>query len=68
MHKQVRNQGGRREAKPTWKFFRPLKKCLGHSLKNLGPPQKTLCPLVSQADYMPVYWPKEYSVQINEIA
>jgi len=27
------------------KSFAPLEKCVGHSLKNLGPSQKNLCPL-----------------------
>jgi len=36
-----KNQGG--EA-PLEDFFAPLKKCVGHCLKNLGPYQKTLRP------------------------
>jgi len=35
------------------KLFAPLEKCVGHSLKNLVHPQKTLRPPVSQAGYGP---------------
>jgi len=37
---QARNQGD----EDTSNFFAPLEKCVGHSLKNLGPTQKTLPP------------------------
>jgi len=40
---QCINQARNQEGAPA-KFFAPLEKCVGHSLKNLGPSQKTLRP------------------------
>jgi len=51
-NQQARNQGI--EAPPA-KFFTPLKKFVGHSLKMLGPSRKLFAPLVSQAGYGPGY-------------
>ena len=49
---QARNQGG---ANPLRKHFAPPEKYVGHSFKNSGSSQKTLCPLLaSQAGYGPV--------------
>jgi len=56
-HQQARDQGGKA---PLQNVLIPLEeyvvteyKTIGHTLKNLGPSQKTLRPLVSQAGYGP---------------
>jgi len=65
---QDRNKGvWRRGAKTPRKLFAPLDKCVGHNLKNLGPPQKTLrsawCPkLVTCLWYSHFTWTKSCSI------